>query len=159
MHGAWWARRRRRPTERRLEALEQSGERVGFRRWQVGQQPGQALAERRPRRAEREDAVIRQPERLPAPVVDEPVAGHEPRRLQRGEELRDSRRGDGRPPRELGTDDLAFTDRLKRQVLRDREGRIVARENALDPPADEGGGADERLGGLATVGVVTRTRH
>jgi hypothetical protein len=100
--------------------------------------------------------MVGQLERLAAAVVLEASACEEAVLFQPGEELRDGGRRDGGTPGQLGTYDLSFLDRLQRQVLHDRERRVVRGEQALDPAADERRRPRERLRRLTAAGVLTR---
>jgi hypothetical protein len=70
-----------------LEAVEESRERVGLGRRQVGKQSGEPHPQRGLRRAQRPRAAIGEGQRLAAAVVAEPVAGEHAGIFQRGEEL------------------------------------------------------------------------
>src|SRR5207237_1105488 len=69
------------------------------------------------------------------------------------------RRRDGGAARELGADHLSVGDRLQRQILGDRQRRVVRSEHTLDPAADEWRSANELLRRLTSVGVVARAWH
>ena len=147
----WWC-----PAERYLEAFEQASEGVRLRWWQVGEEAGEPFAQGRLRRAQGPLAVLGEGDWESAAVVLETVAREHSGSFECGEELRHGRRRDGGTAGELGSDDLAFGDRLQCQVLGDGEGRVVRREQTLDPAAHERRGADKRLGGLPAIAVMTR---
>jgi len=81
------SRRRRRAAQRCLQSLEQPGECVRLGRRHVGEEPCEAFAERRLRRAQRPLALLRQLE-PPAPaVLLEPSARQQTTLLEPGEQL------------------------------------------------------------------------
>ena len=141
------ASRRRGSGDELLEPGQEARERVGLGPREVLEQPGQTLAEESLGAAEAALAVRRQGDRLPAPVGFGAPPRHQPRVLQRRDELGDGRRRDPGPAGQVRADGLAVADRPQSQVLRRGEGRLVAGQEALDPAADQRGDAAEGLGG------------
>ena len=68
---------------------------------------------------------------------------------------------DGRARRlcALPADHLSVGDRLQRQILGDRERRVVRSEHTLDPAADERCSANELLRRVTSAGRVARAWH
>jgi glycosyltransferase involved in cell wall biosynthesis len=85
---------------------------------------------------------------MPSAVVGGGPALDESRVHEPGDQVRDGRTGDARAAGKLSARDLAAGDRAKRQVLRNRQRRLVRRQKALDPARRERRDCRERLRGL-----------
>ena len=147
------------PAERCLETFEQARQGVCLWWWQVGEEAGEPFAQGRLRRAKGPLTVLGEGDGESAAVVLETVAREHSGSFECSEELRDGRRGHRGAAGELGSEDLAFGNRLQCQVLGDGKGRVVRREQTLNPAAHQRRSADERLGGLPAITVVRRSPH
>ncbi len=94
---------------------------------------------------------------MPAAVIGERSSFEQASVREPGEKLRDGGARDAGAPRELRARYVLVSDRPEREVLRDRQRRVVAGEQALDPAGRQRRDRDQRLGG--TDGLVVDRRQ
>ena len=99
----------------------------------------------------------RERQRVAATILDQLVTLEQAAINEAGEQLRDRRAGHAGAPRELRARYPFRGDRTERQELCNRQRRVVAGEQPLNPAADERRDSDERLGSLR-LGAARR-RH
>jgi hypothetical protein len=100
------------------------------------------------RRAEHLVAGGAERERVSAAVVVLSRSADPARVLEPADELRNGCARDSRAPGELRRSHRLGRDRTEGEELAERQGRLVVREEALDPAGGERGRSDERVGGV-----------
>jgi hypothetical protein len=149
------APRRRRARQCGLDHRKRLRERVDLGRGERVEELPHALGEHRLGRAQRPLPVGGEHEPLAAavvglgPTLDQSFAFQSVYELCGGGSRHAGAAGELGDPRGL------LPDRAQREVLRRGQGRVVATQQALDPPRGEGGDGDDGLGGVGG-GAVSR---
>jgi|RhiMethySRZTD1v2_1073278.scaffolds.fasta_scaffold257729_2 hypothetical protein len=156
MRGRRRAPRRRRARQRRLDHRERLRERIDLGRGKAVDELPHALGEHRLTRAQRPLPVGREHEPLAAAVVGLGTTLDQSFVFQCVYELRGGGSGHARSAGEIGDRRGLLRDRPQREVLRCGQRRLVAAQEALDPPRGEGGDGDDGLCGVGGSAVSRR---
>jgi hypothetical protein len=113
--------------------LEEAGEGVGLRPWKVGEERADTVPQQFLGGAVGAFASAGERERLAPAVAGRGPPFDEPGLHERGDQLRDGGTGYARAAGKLSARHLSAGDRAEREVLRDRQRRLVRGEKTLDP--------------------------
>jgi hypothetical protein len=106
-------------------------------RWELGEQRIEPSREPAPSRVQCPAALAGQDQRAAPSVAGGSLGLDEVRLLQRRYELRGRRARDTRAARQLAGALPSRVELLQREVLRERQRRLVLAQEALDPTADQ----------------------
>jgi hypothetical protein len=156
MRGRRRAPRWRRARQRGLDHRERLRERVDLGRGKRVEELSHPLGEHRLGRPQRPLPVGGEHEPLAAAVVGLGTTLDQSFAFQCVYELRGGGSGHARPAGEIGDRCGLLRNRPQREVLRGCQGRVVAAQQALDPPRGEGGDGDDGPCGVGGSAVSRR---